>query len=449
MNSGGPQVGLSAPVPQRICDFFTSGTGLRRIAGNAGWLALDRVARMLVGLLVGVWVARHLGPERFGELGYALAVLALAQTVAALGLDSVVVRDLARDPSRAAPLLGTALLLKLASGPACWGLAVVAMAWAHGPDALPVLLVALAGGALVMQAGDVVDFWFQSVSQNRRAVLARLLALAAAGLLRVGLILGDAPLAAFAVAVAFEAVTLAAALALGYSRHRTAGRWHFMAADARRLLVECAPLMLAALAAAAHSRLDLLIVRQLLGAEAAGTFVVVTTLSGAAVVLPMVLQLALAPAVARQRAADPAAYRETLVLVFRLFFIGGLLLSLALWWLAAPLIGLLYGPAYAAGAPVLAWHAFTNLFIALGLAHSLWIVNEGRTGVRLAGNLMAAGVSVLANLWLLPRHGLVAAGAVAVLAQAIAALGINALIARDSLWLQLRAITGLRLGSAR
>jgi O-antigen/teichoic acid export membrane protein len=436
-------------VHPRLRELLTPGTGLARIAGNAGWLALDRVARMLVGLLVGIWVARHLGPERFGELGYALAVLALAQTVAALGLDSVVVRDLARDPSRAAPLLGTALRLKLASGTVCWGLAVGAMWLAHGPAATPVLLVALASVALVMQAGDVVDFWFQSASQNRRAVLARLLALAAAALLRVGLILADAPLAAFAAAVAFEAATLAAALALGYRRHRAAGRWHFDAATARQLLVACAPLMLAAPAAAAHSRLDLILVKQLLGAEAAGTFVAVTTLSGAAVVLPTVLQLALAPAVARQRAADPAAYRETLVRVFRLFFFGGLAVSLTLAWLAAPLIGLLYGPAYAAGAPVLAWHAFTNLFIALGLAHSLWIVNEGRTGVRLAGNLMAAAVSVLANLWLLPRHGLVAAGAVAVLAQAIAAVGINALIARDSFWLQLRAITGLRLGSAR
>jgi PST family polysaccharide transporter len=109
----------------------------------------------------------------------------------------------------------------------------------------------------------------------------------------------------------------------------------------------------------------------------------------------------------------------------------------------------LYGPAYAAGASVLAWHAFTNLFIALGLAHSMWIVNEGRTGVRLAGNLLAGAVSVAANAWLLPRHGLVAAGAVAVLAQFIAAVGINALIARDSFWLQLRAVSGLRLGSAR
>jgi O-antigen/teichoic acid export membrane protein len=221
------------------------------------------------------------------------------------------------------------------------------------------------------------------------------------------------------------------------------------AAEARRLLVECAPLMAAALAATVYSRVDLLLVKNYLGAEAAGVFMAVATLSGACIVVPTVLQLALAPTVARQRAADPAAYRETLVRVFRLFFVIGVLMSVGLAVLAGPLLDLLFGDRYAAGAPVLAWHAFTNLFIALGLAHSLWIVNEGRTGVRLAGNLLAGAVSLAANVWLLPRHGLVAAGAVAVLAQFIAAVGINLLIARDSFWLQLRAVSGLRLGSAR
>ncbi len=436
-------------MPPLLRNLFTPGSTRAHVAGNAGWLALDRFARMVVGLLVGIWIARHLGPERYGELGYALGTLALVQTIAALGLDAVLVRDLARDSTRAPQLLGTAAALKLAAGLGGWLLAVGALALVHGTGALPVLLVALAGASLVIQTADVVDLWFQGRSQNRRSVLARLVALAAAAGLRVALILADAPLAAFAAAVAFEASALALAYAVGYRRYRAAGRWRFSATEAQRLLGECAPLMGAALAAALYTRVDLLLVKNLLGAEAAGVFVAVTTLSGVWVVLPTVLQLALAPAVTRQRAADPAAYRETLVRVFRLFFAVGLATSLVVAALSQPLITGLYGPAYAAGAPVLALHAFTNLFIALGLAHSLWIVNEGRTGVRLAGNLAAGAFSLVANSWLLPRHGLLAAGAVAGAAQFIASVGINALIARDSFWLQLRAITGLRLGSAR
>jgi len=46
---------------------------LQAILGNSGWLFADKVLRMGVGLLVGVWVTRYLGPEKFGQLSYAIA----------------------------------------------------------------------------------------------------------------------------------------------------------------------------------------------------------------------------------------------------------------------------------------------------------------------------------------------------------------------------------------
>lgn len=40
---------------------------------NIGWLVIDRIIRMGVGLLVGVWLARYLGSDQFGQLNYAIA----------------------------------------------------------------------------------------------------------------------------------------------------------------------------------------------------------------------------------------------------------------------------------------------------------------------------------------------------------------------------------------
>jgi hypothetical protein len=43
------------------------GPNLRKIMGNMGWLFVDRFVRMGMGLFVGVWVARYLGPVQFGR----------------------------------------------------------------------------------------------------------------------------------------------------------------------------------------------------------------------------------------------------------------------------------------------------------------------------------------------------------------------------------------------
>ncbi len=416
----------------------------RKIAGNAGWIVAEKLVRMALGVVVGAWVARHLGPVSFGEMAAVLSFVAIFQAVAAMGLDGTVVRDIAREPARAPALLGTAFALRLGAGVLCWAGAVGAMALWRGAGDERVWLAAMAGSTLVLQAADAVDLWFQSQTQSRRAALARLVALLLTAATRVALILSDAPMSAFVAAFALEALLSAVALGVAYRRHPCAQRWRASAASAAALLRECWPFVFSALAATAHSRVDLLVIAHAAGPRAAGLYAAMLPLSMAWAVLPSALQVSLAPQIARLRSSDPAAYRDALVRAFRLFFAAGLGVSLATAAAAPLLVGWLYGPDYAEAAPLLAVHVFTNVFIGLGIAHTLWLINEGRFVLRLYGNLLAGALSVLANLWLVPRHGAIAAAWVAVGAQAVAAVGINALMARDALALQLRALTGLR-----
>ena len=72
----------------------------RELGINVASLALERVARLGVGLLVSSLLARHLGAERFGQMNLGLALGAIGMSVASLGLDVVLVRELARRPGR-------------------------------------------------------------------------------------------------------------------------------------------------------------------------------------------------------------------------------------------------------------------------------------------------------------------------------------------------------------
>src|ERR1019366_4832630 len=93
------------------------GPGLRKIMGNTGWLMVDRVVRMGMGLFVGVWVARYLGPVQFGSLNFALAFVALFGTVTTLGLDGgIVVREVLHNAHDTHEILGTTLALRSCGG---------------------------------------------------------------------------------------------------------------------------------------------------------------------------------------------------------------------------------------------------------------------------------------------------------------------------------------------
>jgi O-antigen/teichoic acid export membrane protein len=65
---------------------------LQNIISNTGRLFTDRILRTIVGTLVGIWLARYLGPEQFGFCNYALAFVALFGAFVTLGLDGIVVR---------------------------------------------------------------------------------------------------------------------------------------------------------------------------------------------------------------------------------------------------------------------------------------------------------------------------------------------------------------------
>ena len=88
----------------------------QQIVGNTAWLLGDKFLRMALGLLVGVWVARYLGPGGFGILHYAIAFVTLFTTLATMGLNNIIIRDVVRKPHEKDEVMGTAFVLKLLGG---------------------------------------------------------------------------------------------------------------------------------------------------------------------------------------------------------------------------------------------------------------------------------------------------------------------------------------------
>ena len=79
---------------------FFARLGSRKYFANTSWLLGERVLRMAVLLFVGIYVARYLGPERFGLLSYSLSFVLLFSSLASFGLDDILVRELVQRPEQ-------------------------------------------------------------------------------------------------------------------------------------------------------------------------------------------------------------------------------------------------------------------------------------------------------------------------------------------------------------
>jgi len=182
--------------------------GFMKYFKNTSWLFGEKILRMVVGLCVGIWVARYLGPEQFGLFSYAQSFVGLFTAIAALGLDGIVVRELVKDESRRDELIGTAFWLKLIGAIAVLLILAVAVNFTSNDHATNIIVFIVAS-ATVFQAFNVVDFYFQAKVMSKYIVYANVISLFLSSIVKVVLIFNEAALVAFAWVVLFDSFVLA------------------------------------------------------------------------------------------------------------------------------------------------------------------------------------------------------------------------------------------------
>jgi len=376
---------------------------------------------MVLGVLVGFWMARHLGPANFGALNYAFAAVALFLPVAEMGLDAVVRRILLVEPEWAGDCLFWARRLRGAA--ACLSyLLIVVWALAAPMGARDQWLLLVAGLGLFQPAGMVADLWLQAHLYARSSVLSQWLALLIGAAWRVGLILTDSSLVAFAWVAIAEAACVAAGIELAARR---LGRPRKSPAPDRSLRNElirgALPLLLSGLAIALYMRIDVVMLRSIAGVEAAGVYAAAVRISELWYFVPVALASSLLPAILRSRAEGPAVYERRLQQFYDLNAGLALLVAAGTALIAGPLVGWAYGPAFAAAAPVLRWHAWASVFVFIGVVRGQFLANENLGWFYFAATSVGGGLNVLLNLWLIPRSGPLGAAQATLISYAAAA----------------------------
>src|SRR5882672_10101224 len=86
----------------------------RKYIENAFWLIFEKGFSLFVGLVVGVTVARYLRPEAYGLLNYSISFAGIFSAFSTLGIDQIIVRELAKEPEKQSELLGTGFIIKIA-----------------------------------------------------------------------------------------------------------------------------------------------------------------------------------------------------------------------------------------------------------------------------------------------------------------------------------------------
>ena len=286
---------------------------LQNVVRNTAWLFADKVVRLGFGLFVGVWVARYLGPAQFGVLSYAQAYVALFSAIAALGLDSVVVRDIVRDPSRREEILGTAFLLKLLGAVVTVVLVVGTILVVRPGDTVSHIVVGFIALGTIFQAFDAIDFWFQSQVLSKFTVYAKNSAFLVVSLIKIALILSKASVISFAAAGLVEIALGTMGLVMVYRMNGYRFKeWRFRRDTAKRMLADSWPLILSGVVVMIYIRIGQVMIGNILGVAEVGIYSVAVNLTEAWYFIPMAVTSSVLSAIVDAKRRSEDQYYERL-----------------------------------------------------------------------------------------------------------------------------------------
>jgi O-antigen/teichoic acid export membrane protein len=361
---------------------------------------------MVVGLLVGVWVARYLGPEKFGLLSYAHSFVGLFTIFATLGLDEIVVRELIKDESKRNLLVGTTFWLKFFG--ALLVLLVLAFAIKYtSNDYKTNILVFIIASATIFQSFNIVDFYFQSKILSKFVAYANFISLFISTIVKIALILSHASLLAFAWVVLFDSFVLACGFIYFFLKHSTFRIKYliFYKSTAIDLLKDSWPLIFSGGVLMIQARIDQVMIKEMLGSLEVGYYSVAMRLIEAVAFIPMLLKSSLYPSIQSAKIQSKALYQDRLLNFYRLNFLFFLVLAIPIFIFAEPIIVLLFGIEYQPAGVLLALLSIRLFFANMGVARGTYIVTENLMKFSMLTMILGTIVNIYLNYVLIPNYG--------------------------------------------
>jgi len=416
---------------------------LQKIIDNIGWLFIERGVRLGIGLFVGVWLARYLGPEQFGLFSYATAFVALYGALASLGLNGIVVRELVKKPEYSNDILGSAFVLRLLSGLAALGLAIASVIYLRAEDTLSRSLVAILGLSLVVKSSDIIRYWFESRVHSRYVVWVETGVFLSISAVKVIMIIQEAPLIVFVWLVLAEAVLVSIGLSVMYlKRTGTLTSWSPSLIRAKTLFKDAWPLAMSGIAIMIYMRIDQIMLGEMLGNEAVGIYSAAVKISELWYMVPVIIASSLFPSIVETRLKDKHLYGERLQSLMNFLVLLALVIAILITLGADRITLILYGDNYSGAANILAIHVWACVFVFLGTAGGKWYLAENLQRIQLYRTISGAIINICLNIILIPMYGGVGAAIATVTSYTFAAyiMDASSKSTRHLFWLKTRAI---------
>lgn len=378
----------------------------RSTVANTALLVAFEVANPLLSLLLVGTMARRLGAEGTGAYNLLLTFFFVAVSFISLGLNTLITREVSRDPASAsrylssAAALGILVSLVVAAGVvvtvslAGYGLEVERGGWIVAISLLP---------SIVILYSEAIFIAFEKVRYIVILAMLENIAKVVVGLWMLHHDMGVVPLmASFAF---FRFMTLVLNLSI-FHRKITPLRWSYDREIVRELIRNIPVFGTILVVATLYSRADVFMLSKVGTLAAVGFYTTGYRLFSIAQVVPKSFNTSIYPVLSRLFQRSPESFHAASSLSIRYILVVLFPMAAGIEGLAEPLVRLLFGDDFAPAASVLRVVIWTLVPYGIVRVLASGLFASNRQVIDLKVNVLGLATNVVLNIALIPRFGI-------------------------------------------
>ncbi len=371
---------------------------------NTSHLFIERASRILINLVVGIVIARKLGPSDFGTYNYSIALVTIFQPLIDAGLNALLVKRFVNFNRNKYSILGTSYLIKLAVSIIVFGIIYVSFVnTSIGSDALILLVISF---SIIFYPSNVLEFWFESQTKIKYNAIARILAVLFSSILKVAALFSNSPLFYLAIAYTLDFVFFQLIIFYIYSiKEGPILRFKFEKKLAKSMLSESWPLIFSGLAAIIYFKIDQVMLARMIGDKEVGIYSSAARISEVWYFIPIAITNSFFPEMLRIMKKGELAFNDFIQRTSNILFLAALSIAIIVTLLSDFLITIIYGIDYIDSSQILKIHIWCGIFYFFYPLFNKYIVVKNILKYSYITQISGALVNVGLNLIFIPKYG--------------------------------------------
>nr|WP_303925722.1 flippase [Bacteroides intestinalis] len=379
----------------------------RKIIRNVFWAVIGKVITLFSTLIVGIFVARYLGPKQYGLMNYVISIASLFTVFATFGSSEIIIRELSKKEKPKEVVLGSAMALRMGLAILCF-ISIVIYLFFSGETTETSTLILIYSSSIFFSCSEVIRFYFTSIVDNEYIVKSEIFRTIIGAIVKIILLFCKAPLIAFVFALAFDFLLLASGYIVVYRKKiGPICQWNIDFKFVKTLLTTSFPLLISSTAVIIYQRIDQVMIAKMLDNEFVGYFSTAMSFVNVLAFIPITIMQTTSPILVEYWKNDKLKYeQESQRIIGATTWLLIILCSIVA-LLSSPIINYTYGASYTDAIPVLQILVFKVVGIAIINLSGQLIIIENIHQLAFIRNILSCVICIICNYYFIPRWGII------------------------------------------